>query len=354
MLRLIIALRSSYKLILLCGVAALFTVVGLLHYQVVSAALVKPRSVKLDNPAINATNVIYEVELGVTTPGTLGSVKVLFCSNTSILIDPCDPPNGLDVGNAVLDNESGISGFSVHASSTANQLVLSRTPAFTSIATGRYTFSGITNPADVGTIFVRIFTYPTNDASGGYNDGGGLAFTTNDDVNLSAEVPPYLLFCTGVRIAGFNCASSEGDFIDFGGLSPIRTSAGNSQMVAATNGAGGYSIRVSGSDFASGSNVIAPMVNEPSVIGRSQFGMNLRANLRPETGNDAIGPGAGQIEPAYNVPDRYRFSSGEVVASSPIVDDYRKYTASYVVNVPKDQPGGVYAATMTYICLANF
>jgi hypothetical protein len=91
-----------------------------------------------------------------------------------------------------------------------------------------------------------------------------------------------------------------------------------------------------------------------SLAGTSQFGMNLRANASPAIGADPVGPGIAAVAAAYNTPDQYRFRAGDVVASSTGPNDYRKFTVSYIANVDAAQPPGVYATTITFICLANF
>ncbi len=342
------------KKVLLFAAASLLMGAGLFAYRPASAALIDPRSLKISNPAASATNVTYQFEVGVISAGTLGSVRIQFCNNTSLIGDPCTPPAGFDASAAVLAAETGETGFSIHSSSTAYETILTRTPAGANTGLATFTLEGMTNPSNLETVFVRVLTYASDDATGPYTDAGGLAFATNADVNFSAEVPPFLLFCAGVSIDGFNCATAEGDLIDFGTFEPAITSAGVSQMLAATNADGGYGIRVSGTTLASGNNIIEPMTGQFSNTGNSQFGMNLKANVQPNVGRDVEGPGTGQPTAGYDLANRYRFASGEVVATSNNPDDWRKYTVSYVVNVPEGQPGGVYAATMTYICLANF
>jgi len=56
----------------------------------------------------------------------------------------------------------------------------------------------------------------------------------------------------------------------------------------------------------------------------------------------------------YDTPNKYAFTPGDVVATSPDATDIRKFTTSYIVNVPPSQPPGVYTATITYICTATF
>lgn len=297
----------------------------------------------------------YNLSLDVVTPGLLGSIRVEFCSNSPLLNRPCTPPDGFDVSQATLVSQTGAGGFSISPDTTGNILILTRTPGVVSPGKVEFRLSNVTNPSDIGSYYARIYTYPTANATGPATDGGGLAFAMNNEVTLNAEVPPYLMFCTGLTITGLNCDTATGDYIDFGELSARRASRGSSQMLVATNAANGYSITASGTTLTSGNNIINQLAGgDVSRPGAGQFGLNLRANSTPAGGSDPVGPGLGVANTGYNQPNIFRFVNGESVASSPGPDDKRQYTVSYLVNVPAAQPAGIYVTTITYVCLANF
>jgi hypothetical protein len=218
-----------------------------------------------------------------------------------------------------------------------------------------YEFSGIHNPADNGSYFVRIKTYASQDGTGSVIDFGGLAFSINSDVGVEATVPPYLLFCSGLAIPDLDCASASGDYINLGELSSTSPKVAQSQMLIATNADFGYSLSVNGTTMTSGTNVI-PAISSPDVSrsGTSQFGINLVANNDQSIGEDPSGPGVGSPTANYAIPNRYVFQSGDTIATATDVEDYRRFTASYLVNISKNQAAGVYASTLTYVCLANF
>ena len=92
----------------------------------------------------------------------------------------------------------------------------------------------------------------------------------------------------------------------------------------------------------------------PSLSGASQFGINLRANNNPAIGADVIGPGVGQVTANYDTPNRFTYQEGDTLAAAAIASDNQTYTVTYLTNISKAQPVGVYATTLTYICLANF
>jgi hypothetical protein len=297
----------------------------------------------------------YNFSFNISTPDTLGSVLIQFCSNDPIVGDVCTAPAGFDDSAATIDSQSGQTGFSIDSSSTSNNLVLTRTAAPDTVGTVNIVFANVTNPSSPGSYYARIQTYETTDASGNSSDYGGIAFAITSALSITATVPPYLLFCTGISIPDDNCTNAAGDFIDFGELSPSSAGRGTSQMLAATNAESGYDISVYGTTLQSGINTIngitTPDVSRP---GTAQFGMNLRANSSPAGGLDPGGAGTGSPAPNYNQPNFYTFNSGDIVASNPGPDQDRLYTDSYIVNVPVTQAPGVYDSTLTYICVATF
>lgn len=321
----------------------------------VRAAELSPRVMLMSSSLSGDGNVSYELLTTVATTGPVGSMAIEFCDNTPLEEVPCTAPVGFDATNVVLVNQSGITGFVISTSSTANVLILSRPPAVVTAGTNTdHAFSNIINPANDGPLYIRILTYPSSDASGPATDSGGMAHMINPGIGINAEVPPFIIFCVGESISGFNCASATEAFSDLGDLSSLTTGAAQHQALVATNAGSGYTMWVMGTSMTSGNNVLPPMSGGPSQKGVPQFGINLRANTSPQIGQDPVGPGNAGIDAAYNSPNNFRFQSGDAIASATAPDDYRKYTMSYIVNVASNQPGGVYSTTLTYVALGNF
>ncbi len=319
------------------------------------AAYMGTRSLELSDSRAAQTNVTYDVSYTVTTPGTIGSVEIEFCSNSTFVTDPCTAPAGLDASGAVLASQTGVTGFSISGASTANDIILTRAPAAAGAGLATAVFNNVTNPNTEGSYFVRVITYQTNDASGPLTDNGGIAFAINGDTNVAVTVPPYLLLCVGITISGTDCSTVSGDFIDLGNFSTSGTSSGQSQMVVATNGQNGYGISASGTTMESGNNIIPAMsVSGPATPGVSQFGINLRANSSPHIGANPSGTGSGSPVFNYNQPNLYHYSDGDTLASKSSPDNLRKFTVSYIVDVGSSQAVGVYSSTYTYVALANF
>jgi hypothetical protein len=303
--------------------------------------------------AIADDQTTYNFTFKLTTAGTVGSIRFLFCSDSPLIGDPCTAPTGFDASAAVLSNQFGVAGFGLTAST--NELLLTRAPQAAGAISVGYRFDDVMNPSSAGSYYARILTYASGNGTGPATDSGGLAFSLSDQLAVSTTVPPYLLFCMGIVISGFDCGTASGDYINFGELSKSQARVSTMQMLLATNGIGGYSVTVNGTTMLSGVNSIPAVTgSDVSRPGTSQFGINLRNNSDPDIGADPVGSGSGSVSAGYNTANRYHFVSGEQVVSAPTADAYRKYTVSYVVNVANGQEPGVYVSTLTYIANATF
>lgn len=311
------------------------------------------RSLEVMNPTPSSITQ-YQFSFDTPSSGTVGSILFQFCSNSSIFGDDCTAPNGFSASQATIISESGMAGFSIVPGMPDNEILLSRTAAPASPQANSYFFDNIVNTSDTGESYARISTYATTDASGTDTDDGGVAYAITNALDISAEVPQFLEFCTGIDIVGFNCAATVGDSIDFGAFTPTTTSTATSEFMAATNADSGYAVTLNGTTLTSGNNTITAANGQAAATGVDQFGLNLVANNSPSIGSDPQGPGISVANPAYSQPDRYRFSSGDTLVSANTSDDFHKFTVSYIVNVNSSQAAGDYAATMFYICLANF
>jgi hypothetical protein len=288
----------------------------------------------------------------------LGSIRLQICSNSPLQADPCVAPAGFDISTATLASQTGQTGFTIYAPGTnANTIVLSRVPVLAAAGAVSYTFTGVTNPSGASGLsyYGRIQTFASNDASGADTEFNGLAFSMNNPIQITTEVPPYLLFCGGVAIGGFSCTNASGDYINFGNLRNVSTATATSQLLAATNAGNGYTISAYGLTMTSGNNSINAMsVRDVSRPGTMQFGINLVANTTPAVGTDPQGSGSAAPTANYGLADWFKFASGDAIASASAVQDFRKFTISYIINIPSGQPAGVYTTTLTYVCLANF
>lgn len=310
-----------------------------------------------------------------TIPGgnDVGSIKFTYCL---LAAGACTAPTGLVTTAATLDNETGVTGFSM-VNTNDDVPYLTRTAA--TIGTNvpvTYTLGSITNPTTENeTFFVRITTHELTDGTGTVLDSGTVAASTTTQIELDGTMPESLVFCTGATIGLTDtvpdCATATAGAISFNQLfSPTDTATATSQMAASTNAGAGYSITVNGPTLTSGLNTVTAMnAATTGVKGLSQFGMNLKLNTT-DTSDPAVGievaPAAGagggtfkgQALTGYNTVDTFKYTTGDAVADSAAGGaggtDAQIFTVSYIVNVPGSQPAGTYTTTLTYICTPTF
>ena len=316
------------------------------------AAQLTQRSLQLGTTAAGAATT-HTFTFTYTSTTTVGSVVIEYCDSPLEQI-ACSAPPGLDASAATLTSQSGETGFSI-LSQNANQIVLTRAPIPASNIASTYQFSNVVNPTgSPGTFYARIATYATIDGTGAETDFGAAVNSTTQGVSISTEVPPILDFCVGQSIPT-DCSSANGDVVDLGVLRSNVAATGTSQFVTGTNAQFGLAVTANGTTLTSGNNTIGAL-NAPtaSAPGNAQFGLNLRANTNPPVGSNPQGSGTANPTSQYNIVNRFVFHPGDVVAATSGTTDIRKFTVSYVANIPPSQPSGVYTATLTYICTASF
>ena len=346
--------NKAYRLAITIMVSLFLATPFVVNIQIAEAADFTSRRLDLSDskPLVTAD---HELSFDYVTAASVGSLAIEYCATSPLFAVACVPPIGLDLTTAAFASESGETGFSVHGSSSGNVWVLTRAASVVVPQNASYLFTDVTNPDNPGSYYVRIASFASLDATGPRIDEGGLAFSIQDPVNFTTFVPPVLLFCLGTSIPTNSCSSAVGNNIDFGEFSTASTAQGTTQMLAATNGVGGYDISISGTTMTSGNNTIPGLTTRtPSQQGASQFGINLRDNSVPNIGANVSGVGSGTPTTTYNTPNQYKFVNGEVVASSSNSTDINRFTSSYIVNVSPDQAPGVYSTTLTYIAFANF
>lgn len=353
-----------------------------------SAAQITARSLTLvakpspsDGGSKPSGNVNHQFQFTLPTSAVTQSLKFEYCTTAAndSITPACVTPTGLTTTSATLGSELGLTGWSVN-NSTNGAPFLFRTNGSPIGAGTQVTLrlDTITNPSTVGTFFVRITSYATNNATGGVTDSGTVAATTNEPVVVEGTMPESLVFCTGATVSTTlgvpDCSTATAGNVIFDQLfSPTDTAMTTSQMAASTNAGSGYTISVNGPTLTSGSNTIAGMAAAAtSNPGIAQFGLNLRANTNgaapgfPGASADiaAISDGVnlnGRPTTDYAIIDSFKFVSGDVVADSNFnaagsaePTNAQIFTASYIANVPGSQPAGTYTTTLTYICTPTF
>ena len=314
------------------------------------------RSLQISDPRAGQTGVEYSIGFSVADVGqTVGSVRVRFCENSPLIQLPCDPIPGFDPTLAGIVNQSGITGFSISPGASQTELILTRTTGIVAPGDTVISLNPITNPTGAGTHFGRLEVFASPDASGVAIYEGGVTFSINNPINLSTVVPPYLSLCVAITLPGYLCSGAEGYLVDVGELSRNSTAVGTSQFLVATNAGAGFVVYVVGNPPTAGNKVISPLpFTATSNRGQTQFGINLRDNSNPNVGQEPVGVGTGVIAPSYNVPNQFKYVSGDVLVSSNTVTADKKFTVSYIMNVSRNQRPGIYNTILLYTALATF
>ena len=325
-----------------------------LHTWFASGQQLSDRFLQIESSQTSALS-RYKLGFTINTSYLLGSVRVQFCANGPIKDTPCVPPLGFDVSGASIVSQTGETGFSVSAASTANMLLLTRTAATTAPGPVRVELNNVQNPSTLGSFYARLETFSAADGSGSRVDYGGLAMSLSNGLSISTTVPPYLLFCVAVSIPSLDCGAATGSYVNFGEFSATQTRSAQTQFLLATNAANGYSVYVDGPTINSGLHVIPNLTaQDVSRPGTSQFGINLTANTTPVVGAVAQGPGVGAVSAGYATANRFKYVPGDVISRAVTTTDLRRFTVSYIVNIARNQPPGIYVATLTFTGLANF
>ena len=299
----------------------------------------------------------YVISLDYVTPEPVGSLDLRFCVSP-IPYEPCETPAGLDITGAILSDQQGETGFSISYHDD-KRIVLSRPPTMISApgVAGKYTLSNIVNPIDTSRSFsIRMTSHSTTDASDPHINFGSVKGQVGDGITLETQVPPMLIFCAA-RTVELGCAETDGTyFTDMGTVDPQTTLTAQSQMAVGTNASGGFAITVSGNTMTAGTNVIKEMdVATNSKQGSNQFGINLVENPTVGIGVNPEGEWANAAPTnGYNQPDIFKYTNGDVIATSPNVSLMKKFTVSYIVNVNKSLRAGVYTTTINYIASGRF
>ena len=146
--------------------------------------------------------------------------------------------------------------------------------------------------------------------------------------------------------------------IDFGNFTPSGAATISSTFTVSNYTSYGYVVQLLGTPPGNGSHTISPLATATaSQAGVEQFGVNLVANTipvavgaNPNNGQFGFGTAAAN----YNTPNKYRFVSGETIASAPKSSGTTIYTLSYLINVASLTPGGKYTSNQTLVVTGTY
>lgn len=157
----------------------------------------------------------------------------------------------------------------------------------------------------------------------------------------------------------FAVTDSSASFTDF---SPSTTSTATTTFEVTNYTSWGYAVQLIGDSPTNGSHVIHGLTSsQASIPGTEQFGVNVVANTspisfgaNPDNGTSPNDFGHGEAATNYDVPNQFRFVSGETIAQAPKSSGKTTYTASYIINVEALTPGGQYTGKQTLVVTGTY
>jgi len=226
------------------------------------AAQVQTRSIKMSDSRPSATGVDYLLEFTTSGSAATDGLVVEFCSDTPLIGASCATAAGFVPTLASVTASTG-----TVTSPAANQL---KVTGLTIAGTGTYsiTFSNITNPSGLGTFYARLTTYngaaidafTGGSVTGTYEDYGGFALSTVQQVTVTARVMETLTFCVSGEpidnttagsdaIVRSGCIQAQTPAVDIGSGTPKVLSAGqvdrdSAWMQLSTNATHGAIVRM--------------------------------------------------------------------------------------------------------------
>ncbi len=144
----------------------------------------------------------------------------------------------------------------------------------------------------------------------------------------------------------------------FGLFGPATTATATSSFSVIDYTSYGYAVQIGGNPPSYQGHTLPGMATTAAPTpGTEQFGINLVANTSPTNfgANPAYGPnGVGSASANYGTPNKFRYVSGETIATAPKSSGETTYTISYIADVSSLTPGGQYTGGQYIICTATY
>lgn len=152
--------------------------------------------------------------------------------------------------------------------------------------------------------------------------------------------------------------SIDGSGADFGSFSATASSVATAQFSVSNYTSYGYVVQVMGGEPRNGGHTIDALTTESSPqVGTKQFGMNLVANTSPTSvgSNPDQGQfGKGVAATNYSTPNKFRFVSGDIIASAPSSSGITRFTITYMANVDGLTVGGQYKTDQVLVVTGTY
>lgn len=182
--------------------------------------------------------------------------------------------------------------------------------------------------------------------------------------------------------SGFNTASAPAlgvtvstATVSLGSLSTTLKSTATASFSVSNYTSYGYAVKLIGSPPSNNGHALTAMTTtsygDASSAGTEQFGVNLVLNNISGVGADPVqvpssvfsfgqagdwtsGGTTSGVDRPYTVPERWRFVSGETIASGPKSSGQTNFTMTLLGNISTASPGGVYSGGLTIIVTGTY
>lgn len=185
-------------------------------------------------------------------------------------------------------------------------------------------------------------TSSANSSSASYQTNAGFSTSGSPALKLVVNTPSVSLGLLSDALATFQTATF--DVTDY-------TSSG-------------YVVQIIGSTPSnSGHNLTALTSDTASSAGTEQFGLNTVLNTVAGKGANPVqvpssafsfGVAGDGIHNYYTQSDKYRFNSGETIASSPKTSGDTTFTITFMANISSTTPGGQYKGNLDIVATGTF
>lgn len=353
-----------------------------------AAGQITTRSIELSNSTIGTLaegqGVTYNLTFKpATTQSDITRIIVDFCAESPLIgHSTCTQPSGMTVGTT---NPTASTGTWVGSTlNTGRTLLLSSGSNVTLTAGVDFTVAveGFTNPG-LGAFYSRVLTYRTGNAGdaaaydedtvGTYNDAGGIALSTTDDINLTAAVMETLTFCVSAAAPTANCGGTSTPSLVLGTGNPpvlddgvmdtadayfqVSTNAGGTTTIKMRNSA------VSGGMNSGATNNINPIDHATTpqniVEGTEAFGVRVMTPVVIGSGTvtpeSTYSDNTAAPNEAYNmrVPEVTSNYGDTIATASGPLDDVN-VPLEFAATISATTPAGIYTANIALIATSSY
>ncbi len=181
-------------------------------------------------------------------------------------------------------------------------------------------------------------------------------FQTNSGFNTTAQ--PSLTFVVNSTTVGL------------GALTTSLKSTGTATFSVQDYTSYGYVVQVVGTPPTYGGHPLTPLTTDTaSSAGTEQFGINTVLNTSAAVGADPVQVPSGSFSfgvagdgvtgtygtnRPYTISDKWRYNSGDTIASGPKSSGETDYTISFLANISTLTPGGTYVGSISLVATGTY